>query len=103
MRKQIEVVLALTSVLTASEVLASNELAAQKNCLACHSVQQKIVGPAFKEVAAKYRNTEGAEQKLIKKVRGGSTGAWGPIPMPPNPNVSEAEAAALVRWVLQQQ
>lgn len=102
MRKQINILFAFASVLTASEALASNELAAQKNCFACHSVQQKIVGPAFKDVAAKYRDTEGAEEKLVNKVRGGSTGTWGPIPMPPNVNVNAAEAATLVRWVLQQ-
>ena len=76
------------------------ELAKQKNCLACHAVDKKVVGPAYKAVAAKYANDPGAAARLSKKVREGGTGVWGKIPMPANPKVSEAEADTLVKWVL---
>ena len=77
------------------------KLAQQKACLACHSVDKKIVGPAYKEVAAKYRTDKGAEARLIKKVREGGVGVWGQVPMPPNA-ITEKEAQILVQWVLSQ-
>ncbi len=80
-------------------VQANPDLAKAKNCLACHSVDNKMLGPAFKDVAAKYRGNKDMEAKLIEKVRNGSTGAWGSIPMPPNA-VSDAEARSLVSWIL---
>jgi len=78
---------------------ASQELASSKACLACHSVDKKLVGPAFKDVAAKYKGDKGAEAKLSESILKGSTGKWGPIPMPAN-NVSPAEASTLAKWVL---
>jgi cytochrome c len=80
--------------------LANADLARSKNCMSCHSVQNKVVGPAFKDVAAKYAGQKGAEDKLVQKVLKGGSGAWGPVPMPPNTQVSEAEAHALVKWIL---
>ncbi len=77
-------------------------LAQQKACLACHAVDKKVVGPSFKEVAAKYRTDKTAEGKLVKKVREGGSGVWGQVPMPPNPAVAEKEAQILVKWVLSQ-
>jgi cytochrome c len=79
---------------------AELELAKQKNCLACHNVDKKVVGPAYKAVAAKYANDPGAAARLSKKVREGGSGVWGKIPMPANPKVSEAEADSLVKWIL---
>lgn len=76
------------------------ELAKRKACLSCHQVDKRLVGPSFREVAARYRGQHGAEAKLLEKVRRGSKDTWGPIPMPPNPDLPEAEATALVRWVL---
>lgn len=76
------------------------ELAKSKNCLACHSVTSKIVGPAYKDVAAKYAGQKGAEEKLVKKVMNGGGGVWGSIPMPANTQVNEAEAHKLVKWIL---
>jgi cytochrome c len=76
------------------------ELAKAKNCLACHSVANKVVGPAYKDVAAKYAGQKGAEDKLVKKVIHGGSGAWGAIPMPANAQVNEAEAHTLVKWIL---
>ena len=78
------------------------KLAQDKACLACHTVDKKVVGPSYKEVAAKYRADKGAEAKLIKKVREGGSGVWGQVPMPPNATVSEKEAQILVKWVLSQ-
>jgi cytochrome c len=77
-------------------------LAKAKNCMACHSVQTKLVGPAYKDVAAKYAGQKDAEGKLVSKVMKGGSGVWGPVPMPANPQVTEAEAHTLVKWVLSQ-
>jgi len=80
---------------------AQADLAKQKNCLACHAVDKKLVGPAYKDVAAKYAGQD-VVAKLAKKIREGGVGVWGQIPMPANPQVSEAEAESLVKWVLGQ-
>jgi cytochrome c len=93
------------SVLTAvssGSALAQADLAKAKNCMACHAVANKLVGPAYKDVAAKYAGQKGAEDKLVQKVMKGGAGVWGPVPMPANPQVSEAEARSLVKWVLAQ-
>lgn len=74
-------------------------LAKSKSCMACHAVDKKIVGPAFKDVAKKYAGDKTAEAKLADKVKKGSSGAWGSVPMPPN-NVSKEEATTLVKWIL---
>ena len=76
------------------------ELARRKACLSCHGVDKRIVGPAFIEVAAKYKGDPGAQARLLEKLKRGGSGAWGPIPMPPNPDLSESDAKALVQWVL---
>lgn len=77
----------------------AQELAKSKNCLTCHMVDKKLVGPAFKDIAEKYKGDSGAVAALSTKVINGSSGTWGPIPMPPNP-VSQDEAKALVEWIL---
>jgi cytochrome c len=74
-------------------------LAAKYNCTACHSADKKIVGPSYKEVAAKYAGDSGASAKLQQKVKNGGSGVWGAIPMPPN-NVPDADLKALVDWIL---
>jgi cytochrome c len=76
------------------------DLARRKACLSCHGVDKKIVGPAFTEVAARYKGDAGAEARMLEKLKRGSSGAWGPIPMPPNPDLAPADAKALVQWVL---
>jgi cytochrome c len=81
---------------------ASLDLAKAKNCTACHAVDKKLIGPSYKDVAAKYATDKDAVAKLSKKVREGGVGAWGQIPMPANPQVSADEATALVKWVLSQ-
>ena len=91
---------ALLGALFSGSAFAQLELAKQKNCLACHSVDKKVLGPAYKDVAAKYANDPGAEERLAKKVREGGTGVWGKNVMPANPKVTEAEAHSLVKWIL---
>lgn len=81
-------------------VMASAELAKAKNCMACHAMDKKLVGPSYKDVAAKYGSDKDAAAKLAKKIREGGTGVWGQVPMPANPQVSEAEAQTLAKWVL---
>jgi len=85
---------------TAGAASASMELARSKNCIACHSVDKPVLGPAYKEVAAKYAGDKEAVAKLAKKVREGGVGVWGQVPMPANPQVTEAEAQTLAKWVL---
>lgn len=80
--------------------LANADLAKAKNCLSCHAVDNKIVGPSLKDVAKKYAGDKTAEAKLATKVVKGGSGVWGAIAMPANPQVSEAEAKILVKWVL---
>jgi cytochrome c len=81
---------------------ANQALATAKNCLDCHNVDKKVVGPAYKDVAAKYRGDKAAETRLVNKVMQGGGGVWGIPKMPSNPQVNEAEARALVAWVLSQ-
>src|SRR5258708_942831 len=88
--------------LAAAPGFAADELAlaTKSACTACHSVDKKIVGPAFKEVAAKYKGDKTAEAKLVAKVKKGGAGVWGEVPMPPNSTVSDADIQKLVKWVL---
>ena len=81
---------------------AGSDLAKAKNCMACHAVATKLVGPSYKDVAAKYAGQKDAESKLVTKVMKGGSGTWGAIPMPANPQVNEAEARTLVKWLLTQ-
>ena len=88
--------------LASNAALANADLAKAKNCMACHAVATKLVGPAYKDVAAKYAGQKDAEDKLVQKVLKGGSGVWGPVPMPANTQVTEAEAHTLVKWVLSQ-
>ena len=94
----VSVVAALSLVSGAAH--ASADLAKAKNCMACHALDKKLVGPAYKDVAAKYASDKDAAGRLAKKIREGGTGVWGQVPMPANPQVSEAEAQTLAKWVL---
>ncbi len=87
--------------LTAGAAHASPELAKAKNCMTCHAIDKKIVGPAYKDIVAKRAGEKGAEAALAAKIKGGSKGEWGNVPMPAN-NVTDDEAAALAKWVLSQ-
>jgi cytochrome c551/c552 len=91
---------ALKSVAVAAVTVNVADLARRKACLSCHGVDKRIVGPAFTDVAARYRGEAGIEAKLVEKLRKGSTGVWGPMAMPPQPDLAEADARALVRWII---
>jgi cytochrome c len=97
--KRILLALAATTVL-ATPAMAQMELAQAKNCLACHAVDKKLVGPAYKDIAAKYAGQKDAVDKLANKIIKGGSGVWGPVPMPANTQVSDAEAKKLAAWVL---
>ena len=80
--------------------LADQALATAKNCMACHAIDKKVLGPAYKDVAKKYAGQKDAAAKLATKVMKGGSGVWGAVPMPANPQVNEAEANKLVAWIL---
>lgn len=80
--------------------MADLALAKSKNCMSCHATDKKVVGPAYKDVAARYAGQKDAADKLTAKILKGGSGAWGPVPMPPNTQVKEAEARQLAMWVL---
>ena len=86
----------------AAPAMADMALATSKNCMACHAVDKKLVGPSYKDVAAKYAGQKDAVDKLAVKIMKGSAGVWGPIPMPANAQVNDAEAKKLAAWVLAQ-
>lgn len=86
-----------------SPVIADGAALAKKhNCMACHAVDTKLVGPSFKDIAAKYKGDAAAKGMLVKKVRDGGSGTWGQIPMPPNPSPSDEDLNEIVVWVLEQ-
>jgi cytochrome c len=89
----------LATVIVAAPAVADQALAQKKNCMACHAVEKKVVGPAYKDVAKKYAG-QNAEAKLAAKIKQGGSGVWGAIPMPANPQLSDAEARQLVAWVM---
>lgn len=101
---KIWVLAASMAVLSLGAVSASAEdqtaLATKSGCLACHQLEMKVVGPSYKEVAAKYKGQDGAVEMLAAKVKTGGVGVWGQIPMPPNVNVSEADIKTIVEWIL---
>ncbi len=93
---------ALAIALAALPALANEDLAKKSGCMACHAIDKKVVGPAYKEVAAKYKGDKDAEAKLFKKVKEGGVGVWGQVPMPPNSHVKDDDIKTLVKWVLSQ-
>lgn len=97
------VLFALCAALVVSTpALADQALATSKNCMACHSVDKKLVGPSFKDIAKKYAGNKAAADTLAQKVIKGGSGTWGPVPMPANPQVNDADAKKLVAWILAQ-
>jgi cytochrome c len=91
---------ALAAVTAAAPALADEALAKAKNCMACHAVDKKLVGPAYKDVAKKYAADASAADKLAVKITKGSTGVWGAVPMPANATVNDAEAKKLATWIM---
>lgn len=95
-------VVALSAMLGAGQAYASDELAKKSGCAACHAVDKKMVGPPYKDIAAKYKTQKGADAMLAGKIKNGSSGVWGSLPMPGTAGLSDADAAALAKWVLAQ-
>jgi cytochrome c len=93
-------VLFAASAVLAAPVQADEALAKKHNCLACHTVDKKLVGPAYKDIAKKYKGQAGAAALMAEKVKKGGSGVWGPVPMPPNPALSDADVKTLVDWIL---
>jgi len=90
----------VAAVTVTAPAFADQALATAKNCMACHAVDKKVVGPAYKDVAAKYKGDKGAVDKLAAKIIKGGSGVWGAVPMPANTQVNDAEAKKLAAWVL---
>lgn len=98
---KIPAILLATACLTLAGAAHANEKLAQASgCMACHSLDKKLIGPSYKDVAAKYRANKGAEAELIKKVKAGGKGVWGDIPMSPNAHVKDEDIKAIVQWML---
>ena len=102
MKRLVMLVGVLAAAFSALPAAASDELAKKHACFACHTLDKKLVGPSYKEVAAKYRSDKAAAAKLAEKVKNGSQGVWGNVPMPPNTAVPDADVKALVSWILSQ-
>jgi cytochrome c len=92
--------MAAAGVLAAPVAQADEALLKKHNCVACHQIDKKVVGPAYKDVAKKYKGQKGIAVTLAEKVKKGGQGAWGPVPMPPNPQVSDADIKKMVEFVL---
>jgi cytochrome c len=97
--KMLALIMAAAAV-AATPALANEELAKKNACTACHAIDKKLVGPAYKDVAAKYRGDAKAEAMLAEKVKKGSVGTWGQVPMPPNASVKDEDVKTLVKWIL---
>ena len=96
---KIRLIVLAAAALVAGPVFASQDLANKKGCMACHAADKKLVGPSYKDVAAKYAKDKDAATKLATKIKAGGSGVWGPVPMPAN-NVTPEEATTLAKWVL---
>jgi cytochrome c len=99
--KAVYVAMLAAGVVMAGQAQADEALAKAKNCMACHAIDKKVVGPAYKDVAAKYKGDKAAVATLAAKIKAGGKGVWGEVPMPPN-NVTPEEATKLATWVLAQ-
>lgn len=93
---------ATLALLVSAGVQADEKLAQSNGCMTCHQIDKKILGPSFKEVAAKYKGDKAAEATLVKKVKDGGKGTWGEMPMPPNAHVKDADIATIVKWIMAQ-
>lgn len=97
--KLLIVAAAAAAALLTTPARADEALAKKYNCLACHQVDKKVVGPSYREIAKKYKG-QSAAAKLAEKVKKGGSGVWGPVPMPPNPQLPDADLKKLVDWIL---
>jgi cytochrome c len=105
MKKTLSIGLLAAVAFVATNATASQELATKSGCMACHNIDVKLVGPSYKEVAAKYKDQEGAKEMLVESVIKGGVNTWGPVPMPPKggrADVSDEDIAKIVDWILAQ-
>lgn len=101
MKRTFLIAIAMTSgILSVTPAMADLALATSKNCMSCHAVDRKLVGPSYRQVAEKYAGKTEAADKLAAKVMKGGSGVWGPVPMPANGQVSAEEAKQLIAWIL---
>jgi len=100
--KRLALIVGAVAAVAAIPSHASEALAKKHNCFACHAVDKKLVGPSYKDVAAKHRADKGAEARMFDKVKKGGQGVWGQVPMPPNAAVPDADIKTLVKWILSQ-
>ena len=100
MKKHLLTLAALATLTTTAPAFADQALATSKNCMSCHALDRKVVGPAYKDVAAKYAGDKTAADRLATKIQKGGAGVWGPVPMPSNTQVNDAEARKLAAWIL---
>jgi cytochrome c len=84
----------------AADIAKVKDILTANACMACHTIEKKVVGPSYTEVGAKYKGKEAEAATLTKHVREGSSGVWGPIPMPPNKNISDADLKIVVDWLI---
>ncbi len=94
------IALAAACLALAGTAQANEKIAQASGCMACHSLDKKLIGPSYKDVATKYRSSKGAEAELVKKVKAGGKGVWGEIPMPPNAHVKDEDIRSIVKWIL---
>jgi cytochrome c len=88
------------ALLVSSPVFADQALASKNGCMACHGIDKKLVGPSFQDIAKKYAGDASAAAKLSEKIKAGGKGAWGPIPMPPHPQINDGDRLKLATWAL---
>jgi cytochrome c len=100
MRKSVALPIVAGLMASAGSAFADADLLKKHNCVACHSNERKMVGPAYKDIAAKYKGDSGAAEKLAKKIKAGGAGVWGQLPMPPNPQLSDADALTMAKYVM---
>ena len=101
MKAFLVMIVTASALMMAGQAAANEALAKKSGCLACHGVDKKVLGPGFKDVAAKYKGDASAEGKLVTKVKAGGSGVWGPMPMPANsPQVKDADIQTIVKWIL---
>lgn len=97
---KIAYILLVAAAVVGTPAWANKELAQKNACLACHAADKKMVGPAYQDIAKKYGGQKDAEAMLAKSIKAGGSGKWGPVPMPPQPGLTEAEATTLAAWIL---
>ena len=100
MKSNVPFALVIVAVMASAPAMANLELALRNNCMTCHTIDRKVVGPAFQDIARKYASDKAAEATLIEKIRKGGVGVWGPMPMPPGSDVKAEDINQLVKWVL---